>query len=102
MSEIQRAWLLFLVFFLVGGMCWLDSFDLTDDIPLSQRLQFEQQAIEPEEGREHLLSLVHGAPAVWFVVPVASPSKILPISSALFVSPQSDPPLYQRLSTYRI
>ena len=94
--------MLLLALFLLGGMCWLDTLDLTDDVPLSKPFTYEQQVIEPEEGREHLLSLVQGAPAVWLVAPVVPPSKILAFSSARVVSPQSDRPLYQRLSTYRI
>ena len=51
----KRAWVYLLALFLLGGMCWLDTLDLTDDVPLSQSLVLEQQAIEPEEE----LSLIH-------------------------------------------
>lgn len=92
-----------LALFLLGGMCWLDTFDLSDDIPLPLPLTVVQQVIVPaEECREDLLGLVHGHQGVWFVAPFVPQSQMLLVSSARFVSPPSDSPLYQRFSTYRI
>ncbi|HZC68610.1 MAG TPA: hypothetical protein VE201_08345 [Nitrospirales bacterium] len=92
-----------LALFLLGGMCWLDTFDLSDDIPLSQPLTVVQQAIEPdEESREDLLGLVHGQLAVWFVASFVPQPPRLFVSVAPSISSQSDPPLYQRISIYRI
>jgi len=84
-------------------MSWADTLDLSDDIPLSQPLTVVQQAIEPdEESRDDLLGLVHGQQAVWFVASFVPQLQMLPVPGALSVSPQSDLPLYQRFSTYRI
>ena len=99
----QRVRILLLALIILGGMSWADTLDLSDDIPLSQPLTVVQQAIEPaEESREDLLGLVHGHQAVWFVVSYVPQPQMFPVSGALSVSPQSDPLLYQRFSTYRI
>ncbi len=99
----QRVRILLLALIILGGMSWADTLDLSDDIPLSQPLTVVQQAIEPdEESREDLMGLVHGHQAVWFVVSFVPQPQMFPVSGALSVSPQSDPLLYQRFSTYRI
>ncbi len=99
----QRVWILLLALFLLGGMCWLDTFDLSDDIPLPQPLTVVQQTIVPaEENREDLLGLLHGHQAVWCVASFDPQSQILSVPRALSVPPPSDLPLYQRFSTYRI
>jgi hypothetical protein len=99
----QRVRILLLALIILGGMSWTDTLDLSDDIPLSQPLTVVQQAIEPdEESREDLLGLLHGHQAVWFVVSFVPQPQMFPVPRALSVSSQSDPPLYQRFSTYRI
>jgi len=104
MSPLQRATaFLVVILFLVGGMCWLDTLDLTDDVLPSQALMFGLQAIEPEEeGRASLLSVVTGALVFWLVMAVGSPFLSPPSSHVCLVSLLSDRPLYQRLCTYRI
>ncbi len=86
----------------LGGLCWLDTLDLTDDIQLSHLLTFEQPGVEPEEVRDYLLSLVHTTLAVWWASLVVSPPQSVSYALAGFSSPQSDRPLYQSLCTYRI
>jgi hypothetical protein len=103
MSFIQRAaGLLLVVIFLLGGVGWVDTLDLTDDVPLTQPLTVAQQVVEPEEGREYLRNVLDGALAFRMVPPVVSPVQGLSCSSARLVSPQPDRPLYQSLCTYRI
>jgi hypothetical protein len=103
MPLYQRVRILLLAFIVLGGMCWLDTFDLSDDIPLPQPLSIVQQDfILAEENREDLLGLLHGQQAVWCVVSFVPQPQMFPVSRALSVPPQSDPPLYQRFSTYRI
>jgi len=101
-SPMRLAAGLLVVMFLLGGAAWLDTLDLTDDIQLSHPLTFGQQVVEQEEGKEYLLSLLHGALVFSLVSPVLLPSRILPCSSPRLVAPQSDRPLYQSLCTYRI
>ena len=99
----QRVRILLLAFIVLGGMCWLDTFDLSDDIPLPQPLTMVQQALAPaEENREDLLGLLHGQQVAWCVSSFVPQPRTLPVPSALSVPPQSDLPLYQRFSTYRI
>ena len=104
MSPLQRATaFLVVILFLVGGMCWLDTLDLTDDVLLPQALMYGLQAIEPEEeGRALLLSFVTGALVFWLVTAVGSSFHGPPSSHAYLVSLLSDRPLYQMLCTYRI
>src|SRR3989441_6008411 len=98
----QRVRILLLAFIVLGGMCWLDTFDLSDDIPLPQPLTIVQKAIAPaEENREDLLGLLHGQQAIWCVSSFVPQPRTLPVPGALSVPPQSDLPLYQRFSTYR-
>src|SRR5712692_12084756 len=102
-SQKRRVLVYLLALFLLGGMCWLDTFDLSDDIPLPLPLTVMQQAIVfAEENREDLLGLMYGHQGIWFVTPFIPQSPRFPISTVLSVSPQSEPPLYQRFSTYRI
>ena len=102
-SDIQRAArLLLVVIFLLGGVGWLDTLDLTDDILVGQPLTVGQQVVEPEDVREYLQNLYNGALTSRLVTPVVSPVQNLPCSSARLESPQSHRPLYQRLCTYRI
>ena len=99
----QRVRILLLALIVLGGMSWVDTLDLSDDIPLPQPLTIVQQAIVPaEEGREDLLGLVHGQQAVWCVSSFVPQPRTLPVPGALSVLPQSDLPLYQRFSTYRL
>ena len=103
MSFVQRAaGLLLVVIFLLGGVGWLDTLDLTDDMLVAQPFTVGQQVVEPEDGREYLQNLYNGALTSWLVTPVVSPVQNLPCSSALLVLPPSDRPLYQRLCTYRL
>lgn len=103
MTLSQRARILLLAFIMLGGMCWLDTFDLSDDIPLPQPLTVVQQpTLLAEEDREDLLGLVHGQPAIWCVASFVPQPQLLPAPSALSVPPQDGLPLYQRLSIYRI
>jgi len=101
-SLVQRASLLLLVIFFLGAVFWLDTLDLTDDIPLSQVLTFEQQVIESDEDQEHLLGFVHGVLGACSDPLVDSPPQSLACSSACCVSAQAYRPLYQRHCTYRI
>jgi len=101
-SALKRAWIFLLALFLVGGMCWLDTLDLSDDIPLTQPLTFEQQAIDPEESRAHVLGLVLGAQPLWYATLVIPQPQQLPVLSARLVLPPPEPLLYQRFSIYRI
>jgi hypothetical protein len=99
----QRVRILLLAFIVLGGMCWLDTFDLSDDIPLPQPLSIVQQDfILAEENREDLLALLHGQQGAWCVASFIPQPQMLPVPGALSVPPQSGLPLYQRLSTYRI
>jgi hypothetical protein len=99
----QRVRTLLLALIVLGGMSWVDTLDLSDDIPLPQPLSVVQQAIVPaEESREDLLDLVHGQQAVWCVATCVPQPQVLPVPGALSVPPQSEPPRYQRFSTYRI
>src|SRR5439155_23867644 len=103
MPLTQRVRLLRLALIVLGGMSWVDTLDLSDDIPLPQPLTVVQLAIVPaEESREDLLGLVHGQQAVWCVATFVPQPHVLPVPGALSVSPQSKPPRYQRFSTYRI
>ena len=103
MCPIQRATGLLVVIFLLGGVCWLDTLDLTDDVLQSQPLMFGLQAIEPEEeDRDFLLSFVTGALAFWLVSAVSSSFQSPRCSLARLVSLPSDRPLYQSFCTYRI
>lgn len=103
MFFVQRAVrLLLVIIFLLGGVGWLDTLDLTDDVPLTQPLTIGQQVVESEEGREYLRNVLDGALAFRVVPPVVSPVQSLSCSRARLVSPPSDRPLYQRLCTYRI
>ncbi len=100
---IQRATGLLVVIFLLGGVCWLDNLDLTDDVLQSQLLMFGVQATEPEEeGRDFLLSFVTGALAFCLVSADSSSFQGSPCSSAPLVSLPSNRPLYQSFCTYRI
>ena len=103
MTPIQRATGLLVIMFLLGGVCWLDTLDLTDDVLQSHALMFGLQAIEPEEeGRDFLLSFVTGALAFWLVSAVSSSFQSSPCSNAPLASLPSDRPLYQSFCTYRI
>ena len=95
MSPLQRATaLLVVILFLAGGMCWLDTLDLTDDVLPSQALMFGLQAIEPEEeGRASLLSFVTGAlvgQCGWFVIPGSTIFPCLPRVAAVRPTSLSD------------
>jgi len=103
MPLTQRVRILLLALIVLGGMSWVDTLDLSDDIPLPQPLTVVQQAFEPaEESRDDLLGLVHGQQAVWCVASFVPQPHMLPVPGALSVPLQSDLPLYQRFSTYRI
>ncbi len=103
MCPIQRATGLLVIILLLGGLCWLDTLDLTDDVLPAQSLMFGLQAIEPEEdAREILLSLVAAVLAFWLISTVGSPLQSPPCFRASLVSQQSERPLYQSLCTYRI
>src|SRR2546422_4180806 len=66
----RRVWLFLLALLTLGGMCWADTFDLSDDIPLSQNTV--EQALQPEEVNEQVLLLLElSAQAVRVVAPVA-------------------------------
>src|SRR5437879_11469260 len=80
----QRVRILLLAFIVLGGMCWLDTFDLSDDIPLPQPLKVVQQALAPaEENREDLLGLLHGQKVAWCVVLFISQPRMLPVPSEI-------------------
>jgi len=103
MPLTQRVRILLLALIVLGGMSWVDTLDLSDDIPLPQPLTVVQQAFEPaEESRDDLLGLVHGQQAAWCVASFVPQPHMLPVPGALSVPLQSDLPLYQRFSTYRI
>jgi len=102
-SPIQRATGLLAIIFLLGGVCWLDTLDLTDDVLQSQPLMFGLQVIESEEeDRDLVLSSVSGALAVWLVSTVGLSLHSPPFPLARLVSLVSDRPLYQSFCTYRI
>ena len=103
MCPIQRATVFLVAIFLLGGVCWLDTLDMTDDVLQSQPLMIGLQAIEPEEeGRDFLLSFVTAALAFWLLSAVSSSFQSSPCSNAGLVSLPSDRPLYQSFCTYRI
>src|SRR5437867_5600265 len=80
----QRVRMLLLALIVLGGMSWVDTLDLSDDIPLPQPLTIVQQAIVPaEENREDLLGLVHGQQAVWCVSSFVPQPRTLPVPGAL-------------------
>src|SRR2546425_6943984 len=86
----QRVRILLLAFIVLGGMCWLDTFDLSDDIPLPQPLTIVQKAIAPaEENREDLLGLLHGQQVGSFAAPLEPQIRILPISGVLLIDRKS-------------
>lgn len=82
-------------------MSWADTFDLTDDIPLSPN--GVEQILLSEEIREEIISmLVLGAQGASFSAP-AIPKLLTVQVFDLFLFPlQSDLQVYQRVSTYRI
>ena len=97
----RRVWLFLLALLTLGGMCWADTFDLSDDIPLSQNTV--EQALQPEEVNEQVLLLLElSAQAVRVVAPVAPSAHTLPVFGCLLSHLQSELLLYQRISTYRI
>ncbi len=102
LSPLQRAIGLLVIVFLLGGVCWLDTLDLTDDVLGAQQLMLGLQAIEAEEGQELLLSFVTGALAIWLISTAGWPFQSRSCSLTHVVSLPSDRPLYQRLCTYRI
>ncbi len=101
-SAVHRAMGMLVIIFLLGGLCWLDTLDLTDDIQFSYLVTFGQQGVEPEELRDDFLSLVSTARVVWWASPVVSPLQSESYARAGFPSLQYDRPLYQSLCNYRI
>lgn len=87
MCPIQRATGLLVVIFLLGGVCWLDTLDLTDEVLQSQPLMIGLQVIEPEEeGRDFLLSFVTGASAFWLVSGISFATiRSTPVSEFLYL-----------------
>lgn len=100
MSAIQRAAAFLVIIFLLGGVCWLDTLDLTDDIQLTQPFAFGQQGVEPEDAREYLLGQT--ALMVWFVAPLAPAPQPHGCLAVELDSAACHRPLYQSLCTYRI
>src|SRR2546425_10112870 len=97
----RRAWLFLLALLILGGMCWADTFDLSDDIPLSQNTV--EQALQPEEVNEQVLLLLElSAQAVRAVAPVAPSAHTLPDFGCRLSHLQCALLLYQRISTHRI
>ena len=97
----RRVWLFLLALLTLGGMCWADTFDLSDDIPLSQNTV--EQALQPAEANEQVLLLLElSAQAVRVLAPAAPSAHALPVFGCLLSHLQSELLLYQRISTYRI
>ena len=100
-SRSQRVWIFLAALLILGGMSWADTFDLTDDIPLSPA--GVEQVLLSEEIREEVIStLVLGAQTASFSTPTV-PKLLTAQVLDLFLFPlQSDLQVYQRVSTYRI
>lgn len=100
-SRSQRVWIFLAALLILGGMSLADTFDLTDDIPLSHNAV--EQVLLSEEIREEIISvLVLGTQTASFSAP-AVPNLLTVQVPGLFPFPlQSDLQLYQRFSTYRI
>lgn len=82
-------------------MSLADTFDLTDDIPLSHNAV--EQVLLSEESREEIISvLVLGAQTASFSAPAVPHIQTVQVLGRLAFPLQSDLPLYQRFSTYRI
>src|SRR2546421_246020 len=97
----RRVWLFLLALLILGGMCWADTFDLSDDIPLSQNTV--EQALQPEEVNEQVLLLLElSAQAVRVVAPVPPEPPRLPVFGCFPSHLHSDLQLYRPFSTYRI
>lgn len=95
-----RIWVLLLAWVIFVGLSSADAFDLSDDILMPAMLgqaiveadsdEFKSgMCLFPALGGPSFLAVMSGAESFPRVFSVSSP-------------PISDPPLYQRLSTYRI
>ncbi len=85
--------------FLVGGLGWVDSCDLNDELvsPMAQ-------AVEPDvdEVKYDVLEIVSTASLFQQATALLPSRHLTSALSVQAVSKISDCPLYQRLSTYRI
>src|SRR2546429_9148209 len=90
----RRVWLFLLALLTLGGMCWADTFDLSDDIPLSQNTV--EQALQPEEVTEQVLLLLElRAQAVRVVAPVPPGAHTLPVFGGILSPVQAELRLMQ-------
>ena len=101
LSLNQRVWVFLMALLILGGMSLADTFDLTDDIPLSQDIT--GQALLSEEIREEILwMLALSALAHSFSAPAAPNIQTVQVPGHLPLPLQTGLQLYQRVSTYRI
>ena len=97
----QRTWVFLIALFILGGISWADTFDLSDDIPLSPNA-VEQVLLIEETGEKVFLVLMLCALGIWcwtFCAPKVQ-TECSPVR--LLFPPPSERPLYQRISSYRI
>ncbi len=97
-SQSRRTWVLLLALFILGGISWADTFDLSDDVLLPSSLTVVQQAIvTAEESREDIFGWMEPHCVCYVIVP-----QMRPVFGARFSSPHSELSLYLLFSTYRI
>ena len=97
-----RIWILLLAWLLFAGLSWADTFDLSDDIILPTALGQPVLGEEATEIKSGICLLSSMVAALSVCLPLISNTEKSPFLSLGAWSLPPDPPLYQRLSTYRI
>ena len=93
----SRAWVFLLAWIFLAGVSWADTLDLTDDVNLP--LVELQQAIEAADADD--VNQDYFVACTFHGIRKASGSSRSAFLSKVVLG-QPSPPLYQRLSTYRI
>ncbi|HJT20297.1 MAG TPA: hypothetical protein VJ746_07490 [Nitrospira sp.] len=101
-SGTHRAFGILVILFVLGGLCWLDILDFTDDIQASHLLIFEEQGVEPEDVRDDLSTAFYAAAAMWWACLLIASLQGKVKGRVALITLQSNRPLYQHLCTYRI
>ena len=102
-QSVVRAEVMFVALFVVGGLAWADTFDISDDLVLP--LAGIQQAIEPDllDDLSEILKpvLLHSVPGSLVPETPQSPPRHLSLISQTLLH-RSALPLYQVICVYRI
>ena len=96
-----RIWILLLAWVIFVGLSWADTFDLSDDILTPVMLGQAVVETDSDEFKNGMCLFPSALVGPSFLA-VMSEVESFPRVFAVSTPPISDPPLYQRLSTYRI